>query len=160
MSLRIPELTIASQGFSAGFAYPRIAVDEVKFPSIADEFIQGDEKSKIALNYFFSLKEVWQLTKEEQEALLRDNDVCYPIQPNMNTRLSKETQQRIGILLEIWGLLHQIYGANSAGANKWVKKAPPAKMFNGRMALDVMSESDESLKAVASFLREKMERLS
>lgn len=152
--------TLTSQLFTRKLkAVERISVDKVDTRLLADEFL-SDEQSRIALNYFFSLKEVWQLSKEEEEQLLRDSKIHYPVRPNSKASINKQTQNRIGLLLEIWGTLHQIYGSNSAAANKWIRKKPTAELFKGKTPLELMSTSDDNLKAVSVFLRKKLERLS
>lgn len=97
-------------------------------------------QGSIALNAFFKIGELWQLTNGEQMILLGLNNesTFYKWKNHPETaRLDPDKIERISYLLGIYKDLQNLLGAK-ATANAWVRQPNTAPLFGGRSALDLM----------------------
>jgi hypothetical protein len=92
-----------------------------------------------ALRTFFRIADLWDLSTEEQMALLgvTARSTFFKWKKDPNTVLPKDTLERISYILGIFKAL-QILLPDEKAADEWVKRPNEAPLFGGRSALDRM----------------------
>ncbi len=99
-------------------------------------------KGSVALTAFFNIAEKWELTVAEQMQLLGMESQStfhkYKKDP-ASANVDRDMMERISYVLGIFKDL-QILLKDTKSADSWVKKPNKASPFNGRSALDVMSQ--------------------
>ncbi|WP_293863129.1 MbcA/ParS/Xre antitoxin family protein [uncultured Alsobacter sp.] len=94
------------------------------------------ELSGPALRTFFRIASQWQLSPDEQMALLglTARSTFFAWKKNQDVALPKDTLERISYILGIWKAL-QILLPNEASADAWIRKPNDAPLFGGSSAL-------------------------
>jgi hypothetical protein len=92
-----------------------------------------------ALRTFFRIADLWNLSVEEQMALLgvTARSTFFKWKKDPNTVLPKDTLERISYILGIYKAL-QILLPSEKAADEWVKRPNTAALFGDRSALDRM----------------------
>jgi hypothetical protein len=95
--------------------------------------------SSPALRTFFRIADLWNLSVEEQMALLgvTARSTFFKWKKDPNIVLPKDTLERISYILGIYKAL-QILLPSEKAADEWVKRPNTAALFGGRSALDRM----------------------
>ena len=99
-------------------------------------------KGSVALTAFFNIAEKWELTVAEQMLLLgmESQSTFYKYKNDpASASVDRDMMERISYVLGIFKDL-QILLKDTKSADSWVKKPNKACPFNGRSALDVMSQ--------------------
>lgn len=92
-----------------------------------------------ALRTFFRIADLWNLSVEEQMALLgvTARSTFFKWKKDPNTVLPKDTLERISYILGIYKAL-QILLPSEKAADEWVRRPNTAALFGDRSALDRM----------------------
>ena len=92
-----------------------------------------------ALRTFFRIARLWELSVDEQMALLgvTARSTFYKWKKDPNTVLPKDTLERISYILGIYKAL-QILLPDEKASDEWVKRSNAAHFFAGRSPLDRM----------------------
>jgi hypothetical protein len=95
--------------------------------------------SDTALEAFFNLAQVWQLSIAEQRRLLGEPPAStfYKWKSTKQARLNRDILERISYLLGIYKALHTLLPSRRA-ADTWIRRPNRAPGFNGASALDRM----------------------
>ena len=114
---------------------PPIAADQRRDPKVRRQL------SGPAMRTFLNVASVWQLTGEEQRALLGwpPESTFYKYKTGEVTTLSFDTLMRISLVLGIYKGLHILY-PEAALADSWVRLPNSNPMFGGKPALALMIE--------------------
>jgi hypothetical protein len=93
-------------------------------------------KNAIALKAFFNITCKWGLASEQESVLLGvPLSTLYRWKSKRDGALTPDNLERISYVLGIYKALRILLPTEEA-ANKWVKKANSAYLFNGKSALD------------------------
>lgn len=93
-------------------------------------------KNAVALKAFFNITKKWELSSDEEIALLGIPDsTFYRWKSKKNGELSKDTLERISYILGIYKALRILLPTEDA-AHQWIKKPNSAPLFGGKTALD------------------------
>jgi len=92
-----------------------------------------------ALQAFFRLADIWDLTPKEQMVLLgvTARSTFYKWKQNQDIHISRDTIERVSYLLGIYKAL-QILLPGERSADAWLRKPNSAPLFAGGSALDRM----------------------
>jgi hypothetical protein len=92
-----------------------------------------------ALQAFFKLADIWELTPKEQMILLgvSARSTFYKWKQNQDIHISRDTIERVSYLLGIYKSL-QILLPGEQAADEWLRKPNSAPLFGGGSALDRM----------------------
>jgi len=107
-----------------------------------------------ALRTFFNLAVRWELSVDEQRALLGwpSRSTLFAWKKDPATTLPYDTLTRLSLLIGIFKALHILY-PDDAFADGWVKMRNANPLFGNRTPLDVMVEGDvEAIYAVRRLL--------
>jgi uncharacterized protein (DUF2384 family) len=107
-----------------------------------------------ALRTFFRIADRWQLSNDQQMALLGTpgRSTFFKWKKDQNGTLSRDTIERISYVLGIYKAL-QILLSDEAAADAWVKRPNTAPVFGGRSALErMLSGQVADLFAVRQYL--------
>ena len=98
-----------------------------------------------ALRTFFRIADLWELSVNEQMALLgvTAKSTFYKWRKSQNTALPKDALERISYILGIYKALQILLPAKEA-ADRWVKQPNSASIFGGRSALERMTSGQVS----------------
>ena len=109
--------------------------------------------ARAALRAFYMISMKWGLSEEDQKAILGVNkDLSLEALANRGaTSLDMEAMECFSHILCIYRALHTLFLSDSQ-ADAWIKKPNHAPLFNGRTALDVMTEGIMGLRAVRAYL--------
>lgn len=115
--------------------------------------------AETALQIFFNVCKLWELTEEQEYILLgiSDKDIFYKLKSRKTANsLEKETLERISHLLNIYKNLNILLGSPEA-AKKWIKKPNKADLFKGESALFYMLKNNlNEIYEVHKYLFENM----
>jgi hypothetical protein len=94
-----------------------------------------------AMRAFFRLATIWELTNEEQRALLGwpPPSTFYKYKAGQTAALPYDTLERISLLLGIYKDLHILY-PDAGLSDRWVRLPNSNPLFGGKPALTLMSE--------------------
>ncbi|MCY3855899.1 MAG: DUF2384 domain-containing protein [Rhodospirillales bacterium] len=97
------------------------------------------ELSGPALRTFFRIAALWDLSVQEQMALLglTARSTFFKWKKDPNTVLPKDTLERISYVLGVYKAL-QLLLPDEKAADQWVRRPNAAPLFSGRSALDRM----------------------
>jgi len=100
------------------------------------------QMSEPAMRAFFRIAEAWQLSNEEQRALLGwpPESTFFKYKAGQVTTLPFDMLMRISLLLGIYKDLHILY-PEAELAERWVKLPNSNPLFGGAPALRLMTES-------------------
>lgn len=97
------------------------------------------EETKPLVNAFANIADKWQLSTDDQLALLgHPARSTYFKWKKEGGVLPRDTQDRISYIFGIYKALHIIFSDDEA-ADTWLKRPNTAPVFGGRSALDVMT---------------------
>ncbi|MGI9181872.1 MAG: antitoxin Xre/MbcA/ParS toxin-binding domain-containing protein [Longimicrobiaceae bacterium] len=90
-----------------------------------------------ALRVFFRLAVAWDLTSEEQRALLGQpaKTTFYRWRHGETGAVTVDLMERLSHLLAIYGALHSLY-LEHGQADAWIRRPNDAPLFGGRAPLD------------------------
>ena len=99
----------------------------------------------------------WGLSLEDQRKILgiEDNLPVETLGERAWDRSDMEVLERLSHVLGIYKLLNMRF-PTASNADGWIKRPNSATLFEGRMALDVMKEGTEGLRAVRIYLENEI----
>ncbi len=102
---------------------------------------------------FFNIAQEWSLTVEEQMALLGlgSRSTLFAWKRAQDAKLDRDQLERVSHVLGIYKALRILFPSD-ASASTWVKKPNEAPMFEGRPALERMSQGILGLFLVRAYL--------
>lgn len=117
-------------------ALPAKSLASVDLPSDPMEL---ERLSSAGLRTFYRIAELWDLSVEEQMALLglRSRSTFFKWKRDQKARLDRDQLERVSHVLGIYKAL-QILLPDPAAADAWVKRPNRAEPFQGHPALDLM----------------------
>ncbi|TAK77616.1 MAG: DUF2384 domain-containing protein [Gammaproteobacteria bacterium] len=98
--------------------------------------VASSKKNTIALKAFFNITHKWGLASDQESVLLGvPLSTLYRWKNKKEGFLTPDNLERISYILGIYKALRILLPTEEA-ANKWIKKANTAPLFNGKSALD------------------------
>jgi hypothetical protein len=95
------------------------------------------------LKAFFGVAKQWNLTVEEQLALLdleHEENTLFVWRRDPPLRLGRDRLERISHILGIYKALRILYSQDAESGSSWVRRDNTALLFDGRPALDLMTK--------------------
>ena len=104
--------------------------------------VTEDQMSQAALQAFFGIAEDWKLTNEQQRVLLGSPapSTFFKWKKYKDGRLSLDTLDRVSYVMGIHKALTIIFG-NIKAVQRWIHAPNDAPHFDGRSAIDLMTNS-------------------
>jgi uncharacterized protein (DUF2384 family) len=102
---------------------------------------------------FFNIAKEWSLTTDEQMALLglSSRSTLFAWKRAKDAKLDRDQLERVSHLLGIYKSLRILFSSDES-ARTWVKKPNSAPLFEGRPALERMSQGILGLYVVRTYL--------
>lgn len=92
-----------------------------------------------ALNAFFNISKLWNLSTEEEQILLGNppRSTFFKWKKERHGHLTQDTLERISYIMGIYKAL-QILLPSETAANTWIRRENEAPLFNGKPAIEKM----------------------
>jgi hypothetical protein len=115
-------------------------------PELRHEVATRQRLSGPAIRTFFNIARKWQLTTQQEQALLGwpARSTFFKMKKSNGAVLSFDTLERISLILGIYKALHILF-PNEALANQWVRMANSNPLFGDQAPIELMTGSIDGL---------------